>query len=356
MRGTRLELRPAGLRHNARIVRRLAGTSRVYAMVKAEGYGHGAALVARTLEAEVDGFGVAVLEEALALHQLGLERPLMLLEGFMSREELEVAAKAELETVVHSDWQVALLERHPPAGRGLPVWLKLNTGMNRLGVPRHQAESLLARLRVIPGVRLAGVMSHFACADEPEDAMSPSQLESLRQTAGQLPWSAANSAALCRYPESHGNLVRPGIMLYGSSPLAARTAAELELAVTQRLSARIIAVNQVERGDTVGYGATWTAPGPARIGVVSIGYGDGYPRHAPNGTPVAVDGERTRLVGRVSMDMITVDLTDLPRVDVGSEVELWGDTVDVDEVARACGTISYELFCQVTGRVERVIV
>ncbi len=354
MRGTRLELRPDGLRHNARVARHKAGTSRVYAMVKADGYGHGAALVARALEAEVDGFGVAVLEEALALHQLGVERPLMLLEGFMNRDELALAAKAKLETVVHSDWQVALLERHPPSGPGLPVWLKLNTGMNRLGVPREQAASLLARLEAIPGVHPAGVMSHFACADQAEDGMSDTQLERLRETAGERPWSAANSAALCRYPQSHGDLVRPGIMLYGSSPLEGRSAAELELAVTQRLSARIIAVNQVAPGDSVGYGATWTASEATRIGVVSIGYGDGYPRHAPNGTPVAVNGVRTRLLGRVSMDMITVDLTGLD-ADVGSEVELWGDTVSVDEVAQACGTISYELFCQLTTRPERVI-
>ena len=356
MRGTRLELRPAGLRKNARRARRLAGDSRVYAMLKADGYGHGLALAARAMESEVDGFGVAVLEEALTLRQLGTDLPLMLLQGFLDRDELAVTARLGLETVIHSTWQVELLECHPPS-EGLCVWLKVNTGMHRLGVPAQEAEVLLRRLRAVPGVRVSGVMTHFACADEEEDPYTLRQLEGLRGLAGgdELPWSAANSAALCRYPETHGALVRPGIMLYGSSPLIYRNALDLGLTVTQRLSARIIAVNALETGDPVGYGATWTAPGPGRVGVVSIGYGDGYPRHAPSGTPVAVNGQRTQLVGRVSMDLITVDLTDLPDTGVGDEVELWGDVVHVDEVARACGTISYELFCQVTGRVERLI-
>jgi alanine racemase len=239
----------------------------------------------------------------------------------------------------------------------LRVWLKVNTGMHRLGVPRARAPELLQRLRVMDGIEILGVMTHFACADQHNDDMTARQCDAITGLAREenLAFTTANSAALLRYPDSHGALTRPGIMLYGSSPFPWRTASELDLAVTQRFSAPVIAVNEVAVGGDVGYGATWRAPRDSRIGVVAVGYGDGYPRHAPSGTPVAVDGARTEVVGRVSMDMITVDLTDLPDADVGSEVELWGDTVSVDEVAEACGTISYELFCQVTPRVERVI-
>ena len=209
----------------------------------------------------------------------------------------------------------------------------------------------------MPQVQIAGVMSHFACADMQEEEMSARQLEQVKHLAAAhgVPFSAANSAGLCRYPDSHGALVRPGIMLYGGSPLAGRTVASLGLRVTQRLSAKLIAVNEVPTGESVGYGAAWTATRPSRIGVVAMGYGDGYPRHAPGITPVAVNGVRTTLAGRVSMDMLTVDITDIPQARPGDDVELWGDAVSVDEVAAACGTISYALFCQVTPRVRRVV-
>lgn len=353
-RGTRLELRPAALTANARLARASAGEAGVYAMVKANAYGHGFEPAVRALAPEVDGFGVALLSEAAALRDQGIGHPLMLLEGFFDRDELATAERLELEMVIHSDWQIRLLEADP---RPLRVWLKVNTGMHRLGVPRARAPELLQRLRAIVGVRIAGVMTHFACADQRDDGMTGGQCDAIAALARNesLAFSAANSAALLRYPDSHGALTRPGIMLYGSSPFPWRTASELDLAVTQCFTAPVIAVNQVTAGGDVGYGADWRAPRDSRVGVVAVGYGDGYPRHAPSGTPVAVNGSRAPLVGRVSMDMITVDLTDLPDTGVGSEVELWGDTVPVDEVAAACGTISYELFCQITPRVERVI-
>ena len=354
-RGTRLEVRPAALRHNARVARQSAPGARLYAMVKADGYGHDIGLVAGVLNREVDGFGVALLEEVMTLRQQGIEAPLMLLEGFLDRDELLQCPRLNVEVVIHAPWQVELLEQMPK--QSLTVWLKLDTGMHRLGLPVGEAAQWLARLRAIAGIRIAGLMTHFACADMAEDVSSKRQLDALVSLAEteQLPFSAANSAALLRYPDSQGALVRPGIMLYGSSPLPGQSAAEIGLQPTQRLVARLIAINNVPAGERVGYGATWQAERDSRIGVVAIGYGDGYPRHAPNGTPVAINGQRTMLAGRVSMDMLTIDLTDVDDAKVGDEVELWGDIVDVDEVARLCGTISYELFCQITARVEKSV-
>jgi alanine racemase len=359
MRGTRLELRSESLRHNARRARALSGDAQLFAMVKADGYGHGLVFVARALQQDVDGFGVAVLDEARTLRQAGITRPIMLLEGPFDADELTEAARLQCELVLHSEWQLALLER-VGCGSPLTVWLKVDTGMHRLGVPLTDAEQAIQRLRQLPAVTLAGVMSHFACADMANDPLSDTQLNHITQLAthAAVSFSVANSAALFRFPGSAGARVRPGIMLYGSSPFAERHAGELGLQATQRLSARIIAINPVPAGDSVGYGASWRAPRDSRIAVVAIGYGDGYPRHAPSGTPVAVKNadngwHRTALAGRVSMDMITIDITDLPAA-IGDEVELWGDVVSVDEVARHCGTISYELFCRLTSRLERV--
>ncbi|MFN3714766.1 MAG: alanine racemase [Alcanivoracaceae bacterium] len=360
MRGTRLELRSESLRHNARRARELAGSAQLFAMIKADGYGHGLTFAARALEQDVDGLGVALAEEAVALRDNGIKLPLLLLEGPFDADELTQAAAAQCELIVHSAWQVALLEA-TLLPSSVTVWLKVDTGMHRLGVSLEQADAIIARLRACDQVVLAGLVSHFACADMTADPIGVAQLQRLQQLAGRhsLSFSAANSAALFRYPDSVGSRVRPGIMLYGSSPFADRSAKTLGLAVTQRLTARIIAVNAVPDGDTVGYGGRWRAARDSVVAVVAIGYGDGYPRHAPSGTPVAIASadnlwRRAPLVGRVSMDMITVDVTDLPMVRVGDEVELWGDRIDIDEVARHCGTISYELFCRLTARPLRV--
>jgi alanine racemase len=361
MRGTRLELRSESLRINARRARALSAGAELFAMVKADAYGHGLRFTVESLCNEVDGFGVALLDEALQLRSDGVEAPLLLLEGVFDAAELVEAAHIGCELIVHSEWQVALLERTllPAPVR---VWLKLDTGMHRLGVPLPDADALVARLRACRQVSLAGMVSHFACADMPEDSLSLLQLQRVRDVAARhgVPFSAANSAAVFRYPDSAGSRVRPGIMLYGSSPFPDRTAADLGLAVTHRLSAPIIAINDVPAGDSVGYGSSWQAARDSRIAVVAIGYGDGYPRHAPSATPVAVMNadstwRRASLAGRVSMDMITIDVTDLPATRIGDSVELWGDQVSVDEVAQHCGTISYELFCRMTGRPERII-
>lgn len=359
MRGTRLELRSESLRHNARVARQLSGSAAVFAMVKANGYGHGLVFVARSLVREVDGFGVALLEEASALREAGITAPVMLLEGVFDADELMLASTLGCELIVHSEWQLALLE-----STVLPVpvavWLKLDTGMHRLGLPLAELDAAVSRLSRCGNGFLAGMVSHFACADISDDPMSDTQLEKVRAAATRfgVPYSAANSAAIFRYPHSAGARVRPGIMLYGSSPFTDRSAQSLGLQVTQRLSARVIAITNVPAGDAVGYGSSWRAPRDSRIAVVAIGYGDGYPRHAPSGTPLAVRNaddvwRRATLAGRVSMDMITIDVTDLPLTRIGDEVELWGDQVSVDDVARHCATISYELFCRLTLRPAR---
>lgn len=322
-------------------------------MVKANGYGHGLINAANAMQAQVDGLGVALLEEARQLREAGIGAPILVAEGCFDRDELLEARQLSLDLVVHSPWQVAMLLDNPGADR---LWLKLNTGMNRLGlrpaIALQAGEQLAAA-----GMKPVGVMTHFACADDEQDARTSRQLMLAREVADTLglPLSAANSAALIRYPESHAQRVRPGIMLYGSSPFTWQRAAEIGLQASHRFSARLIAINDIQPGESVGYGATWTAAEAGRVGVVAVGYGDGYPRHAPSGTPVAINGEPTVLVGRVSMDMLTIDLNGI-EAHVGDEVELWGDVVDVDAVAKACGTISYELFCQITSRPERVIV
>lgn len=359
MRGTRLELRSESLRHNLRCARQLAGGAAVFAMVKANGYGHGLLFAARAMADEADGFGVALMEEARALRAAGIRQPLMLLEGIFDADELREAVQLQCEPVIHSRWQIDLVRQCADA-RPLKMWLKLDSGMHRLGFTPEAVEMLLPELYALEGVQVAGLVNHFACADMTPDTLSEVQLSTLRDLATRhnLPFSAANSAALFRYPASLGARVRPGIILYGSSPFPDRSAASLGLAVTQRLTARIIAINEVDAGESVGYGSSWTAASHSRIAVVAIGYGDGYPRHAPSGTPVAVqnaDGHwrRAPLAGRVSMDMITIDVSAIPAA-VGDVVELWGDQVSVDEVAQHCDTISYELFCRLSARPERI--
>lgn len=356
MRGTQLEIRPQALRQNAALARRLAGAVPVYAMVKADAYGHGLALAVEAMAPEVDGFGVALLDEAEALLALAPQAKVLLLEGCFDRQEWLRANELGVAVVLRSPEQLddllAVTLTQPMA-----LWLKVDTGMHRLGLPPAQVPAVLQQLQQKPAVQVRGLMSHLACADENNHPLTVAQIASLQRLAQatQLPFSIANSAALLRYPNSHGALVRPGIMLYGASPLAEQSAAELGIAVTQQLSAPVIALTKVPAGESVGYGASWVAERDSVVAVVALGYGDGYPRCAPAGTPVAIEGVRSQLVGRVSMDMLTVDVTDLPWVRVGHRVEFWGDTVTAKEVAEACGTISYELFCQVTKRPKRVL-
>jgi alanine racemase len=255
--------------------------------------------------------------------------------------------------VIHSAWQLALLDAYPKSGT-LDVWLKVNSGMNRLGFTPQQVAQAVEQLRRHRAVREITLMTHFANADEPRGIAGPLALFNDVAAPYRMPRSLANSAALLRYPEAHGDWVRPGIMLYGASPFAEMSAQRLGLKPAMTLSSRIIATQDLRAGDEVGYGSLFRAEHAMRIGIVACGYADGYPRHAPNGTPILVDGKRTQTLGRVSMDMLYVDLSKLPQAGIGSTVVLWGEGMPIEEVARAAGTVSYELMCALTARVPVV--
>ncbi len=336
------------LGHNLQVARR-ATAARIMAVIKADGYGHGLLRVAGALAA-ADGFALLDIRDAVQLREAGFRQPILLLEGFFGAEDLPLIAEYNLACVIHSAWQVALLDAYP--GRGsLDVWLKINSGMNRLGFAPQQAAPAMAQLRRHRAVRSITLMSHFANADEARGVAEPLALFNEVAAPFRVARSLANSAALLRYPETHGDWVRPGIMLYGASPFADVSAAQLGLKPAMTLSSRIIATQELSAGDEVGYGALFRADRNMRVGIVACGYADGYPRHAPNGTPVLVDGARTRTLGRVSMDMLFVDLSTIPHAGVGSEVVLWGENLPIEEVARAAGTISYELVCALAARV-----
>lgn len=361
MRDTWLSINPLALTHNLAVLRQHMPQSNVLAMVKADAYGHGVSVVSQWLEGQVEAFGVALIDEALALRAQGIKSPINVLEGVFSATELAAARAANLSLVVHNAAQIALLQA-APEGPTLSIWLKVNTGMNRLGFRPAEALKAFHQLQALSLVKDIVLMTHFACADEPESALTDLQLSRFRvlqdvlasKQKHKLADSLANSAAILSCPAAQGLWMRPGIALYGSSPFADRSAAALNLQPVMTLRSRVISVHSVRAGESVGYGATWLAPHATQIAVVGIGYGDGYPRHAVSGTPVLVNGQCCALVGRVSMDMITVDIGD-KLVQAGDEVVLWGDGLAADEVAAAAGTISYELFCRLTTRVRRVV-
>ena len=346
MRPIRARIDSAALRHNLGVVRRRTPRSRIWAVVKANAYGHGLARAAKALAA--DGLGLIELEAALELRRAGEKRPILLMQGFYTEKELEPIAANAITTVVHDEEQLAMLERARLPAR-IAVYAKVNTGMNRLGFTERGFREAVERLRACAGE--VTLMTHFADADGKRGVSW--QLERFQNMAAgvSLPRSLANSAAILRYPEAHSEWVRPGIMLYGCSPFADERADTLGLKPVMTLSSELIAVRELREGDSVGYGCTFTAPGPMRVGIVACGYADGYPRHAPTGTPVIVCGKRARTVGRVAMDMLFADLTGIPDAAVGSPVTLWGEGLSADEVAASAGTVSYELLCALSQRV-----
>ncbi|MBI4984838.1 MAG: alanine racemase [Rhodocyclales bacterium] len=339
----------AALRHNHAVARRHAGNARIWSVVKADAYGHGLLRVAQALNPVTDGFALVELEGAIALRRAGVEKPILMLEGCYAAAELPVFAEYRLTPVLHRLDQVGWIEAAGLAPQ-LPVYLKLNTGMNRLGLDVAEFRLAVERLRQ-SGVADVTLMTHFSDADEARGVAE--QMARLQAMRGGLayPLCLANSAALLRFPEAVGDWVRPGIMLYGSSPFPERTAAALDLAPVMTLESEVIAVRDLQPGDRVGYGGSFTASSAMRIGVVACGYGDGYPRHAPSGTPVLVAGRRSHTLGRVSMDKLCVDLSDLPQAGAGAPVVMWGRGLPADEVAACAGTISYELFCALAQRV-----
>ncbi len=337
------------LRDNVAVARRHAGGANVFAVVKADAYGHGLERVLPALEA-AEGFAVVELDAAIRIRAAAARKPILLLEGFFDERELVAISGHRLSTVVHEHSQLdMLLSASLP--QPVDVFVKINTGMNRLGFKVGDVADVVARLRSCGNVREVLAMTHFADADGARGV--DWQLHPLRQLAESsgLKMCAANSAALLRYPQTRGAWVRPGIMLYGASPFEDVTAQQLEIRPVMTLRSRIIAVQTLAPGDRVGYGCTYVADRTTRIGVVAAGYGDGYPRHAPSGTPVLVSGERVQTVGRVSMDTLVVDLGPVPDAGIGSEVTLWGEGLPAEQVAGAAATVSYELFTKVTRRV-----
>lgn len=358
----------SALRHNLGVVRSHAPQSKAIAVIKADGYGHGMLRVAQAL-AGAEAYAVLRLEEAVALREAGFKQTILLLEGFFDADELPLLAEHRLATVVHCAEQIEMLEASGLPAR-IDVFLKANSGMNRLGFSPDAFRAALARLQSCPAVGGVALMTHFACADAAEGVAAQLSCFNALLPARALPLSLANSAAILRYPETHGDWVRPGIMLYGASPFGDASAVSLGLRPAMTLASRVIAVQELKAGEAVGYGATFRADGPMRVGVVACGYADGYPRHAPTGTPVLVyprgaghdrkadesaatssDGVRSRTLGRISMDMLCIDLTAVPGAGVGSAVTLWGEGLPVDEVAAAAGTISYELLSSLAPRV-----
>jgi len=347
MRPARALIDLSALRHNYRLARSLGG-GRALAVVKADAYGHGAVRCAAALEPEADGFAVACIEEALVLREAGIRKPILLLEGFFEASELPLLLQHDLWCVVHAPWQVEALERTPlPAP--LTVWLKLDSGMHRVGIGADDYAATWRRLEALPHVRVAVKMSHFARADELDCARTREQLDTFARATAGLPGqtSICNSPALLGWPQARGDWARPGLMLYGVSPFARDHDLAAQLRPVMTLESKVIAVRELPAGEPVGYGARFVTEAPTRVGVVATGYADGYPQFAVNGTPVAIDGRPGRLVGRVSMDMLTVDLTDHPHAGVGSVVELWGSRVPAAQVVAHSQTSSYRLLCAV---------
>lgn len=335
--------------HNLRVARAHSGHAQVFAVVKANAYGHGLSRARRAF-ASADGFAVLTLEEAANLRLMGVEQPIMLLEGIFSPDEVALCAELDVSPVLHHESQLNWLDQQP-ASRPLHVFVKFDTGMHRLGFSLADHARVVERVRALPGVGSLALMTHFADADDTPgvDWQLDPFLDVVRRHG--LPWTTANSAALLRYPRAQGDWTRPGIMLYGASPYVDRSAASLDLKPAMTLESQLIAVRTVEAGEGVGYGRLFRAGQRMRIGVVACGYADGYPRHAPTGTPVLVGGVRSRILGRVSMDMLCVDLAVCPDADVGTPVVLWGDGLPVDDVAAAAGTNAYELLCALAARV-----
>lgn len=361
---------PAALRHNYQRVKQLCPNALAFAVVKADAYGHGQTWVTHVLR-DADGFALLEIGNAMALRRAGLQQPILLLEGVFAPAELPLVTEYNLSIVLHSQVQLAWLEsflgQSQPAKNAIPLFIKLNTGMNRLGFTASELPQVLARLAALGQDDLT-LMTHFADADgergitEPLAAFQAMRVAASVAGANIMAVTLSNSAAILRFPDLENTWVRPGIMLYGGSPFAyqangTQTAAALDLQPVMSLQSAIIGVQTLAPGQRLGYGGTFVADKPCRVGIVACGYADGYPRHAPTGTPLAVAGVATQTLGRVSMDMLACDLSHIPAADIGAPVTLWGagkgGTVDADAVAAAAGTISYELFCALAPRVPR---
>ncbi len=352
MRALRAEVDLNAIRHNYRLAKAQSPQSKAVAVVKANAYGHGAVRVAQALAAEADAFGVACIEEALELRQAGISQPIWLLEGIFAADELALVEQHQLSMAVHCPEQLSWILAYD-FSQPVDMWLKLDSGMHRLGFDPHSYRQAFQALQASGKARVLGKMTHFARADELDHDYTRKQIERFMQVCEGLPGpvSLANSPGTLGWPAAHGDWLRPGLMLYGISPFEVAHPRADQLKPAMRLVSELIAVRELGVGEPVGYGGRFVTDKPMRIGVVALGYGDGYPRQAKDGTPVLVNGCLTRLVGRVSMDMLTVDLTDLNEAKVGDEVVLWGEQLRTNQVAPYCDTIPYELVTKLTRRV-----
>ena len=352
---TRAVIDLQALQQNLQILQTAAPHSKILAVVKANAYGHGAIRVAQTLQkaAAVHGFAVARIDEALTLRAAGIHKPIVLLEGFFAESDLPALIAADLQSVIHSEQQVSTILR-AKLQKALTIWLKLDTGMHRLGFHPQQFDDAYQQLKNCSNVQQPiNLLSHFNCADELDNPVTGTQIKlfqaHIKQDSGCN--SLANSAAILAWPDAHYQIIRPGIALYGISPFAGKSAEQLHLKPVMTLKSRLIAVREHKAGQSVGYGCSWRASKDTKLGVVALGYGDGYPRMASQGTPVLINGRRVPLVGRVSMDMLTVDLGRHSTDKVGDEVTLWGQGLPAEQVAEHIGTIPYELVTKLTARV-----
>jgi alanine racemase len=359
-RPTKIIIDLQAIKHNCQLAASVAAKSSLVAMVKADAYGHGASEVAKVLESQVAKFGVCCLEEALALRQAGISKPIVLIEGCFEVQEYELAAQLNCELVIHNEQQISQILALDSDVK-FTLWLKIDTGMHRLGLTIDSTETVYKQLLDSNKVTKVILMSHFANADELESPFTLEQMQGFNQIArslltnhsSALDISLANSAAILAWPQSHGDWVRPGIMLYGISPFSQEHENAGKLKPAMQFCSKVIAIRQVKTGEYVGYANKWQALRPSVIATVAAGYGDGYPRNAASGTPVLVKGQVARLAGRVSMDMLSVDVTDLTNISVGDDVELWGNKLSVNEVAQHAGTNGYELVTRMPSRTPR---
>ena len=343
------------VQHNLAVVRRYAPQAKVMAVIKANAYGHGMLRIAKKLDS-ADGFAVARVDEGIKLRKAGIQQRIAVMEGFTCAEELDNLIHYNVDALVHSYGQLEDFENRSGRDR-IAIWLKIDTGMNRLGFAVSEVADVYRRLSACPIIKQPiGLMTHLANADDKNDPMTLKQIRLFNETVAGFPGprSIANSAGILGWRESLSEWVRPGVMLYGISPFADSTGEQLELKPVMGLHSRLIAVKAIKQGEAVGYGGSWICEQSTTMGVVAIGYGDGYPRHAKAGTPVLVNGRRVPLIGRVSMDMITVDLASQPAAKPGDPVTLWGSGLAVEEIAICAGTIPYTLLCGITQRVQIV--
>lgn len=356
-RAAHIELKVSALQHNLQRIREYAPEVNVMAVIKANAYGHGMLIIAQHLAKHVDAYAVARLDEAIALRVAGIDNRILVLQGFSESDELELLVRYQLEVVIYAETQVELLEL-AHLQKPIVTWVKVDTGMNRLGFPPEDLDLVMQRLQQCNSVhRQIKVMTHFANADDTQDKKTLQQLQLFDETTCNysVEKSCANSAAIIVYPQAHQDWIRPGLMIYGVSPILERSAAQLTLLPVMSLHAKVIAIKQLKKGQAVGYGGSYIAEKDTLLGVVSIGYGDGYPRSARPGTPVLINQQRFALIGRVSMDMITVDITPHTNIRLGDQVLLWGGGLPVEEIASYADTIPYTLLCGVTHRVQVVI-